>query len=154
LLTERSWLRMKNIHDNIQTIIVSFDAGTEPTYEKTRRGGNWDLLLENTARLGRLRKAGELNLLRLDFVVQKANYREMGEFVQLGKKLNADGVMFSMVLDWGTWPPATFREQCIWRRDHPEFEQFLEVLRDPVFDDPTVNLGNVSEYRTLAIKHQ
>ena len=152
LLTERSWIRMQNIHDNIQTIIVSYDAATPATYAKTRRGGNWDLLMENTARLGRLRESGELRFLRLDFVVQQANYREMAEFIQLGKKLNADRVTFSMVLDWGTWPPAVFREQCIWRQDHPEFEEFLELLRDPVFDDPFVDLGNISEYRALAQK--
>ena len=152
LLTERSWIRMQNIHDNIQTIIVSFDAATQQTYEQTRRGGNWDRLLENTARLGELRQSGELRLLRLDFVVQKANYREMPDFVRLGRELNADSVMFSMILDWSTWPPATFREQCIWRQDHPEFEQFLAELRDPVFDDPFADLGNISEYRTLALK--
>jgi sulfatase maturation enzyme AslB (radical SAM superfamily) len=151
LLTERSWLRMKNIHDNIQTIIVSFDAGTAATYEVTRRGGNWDLLLENTARLGRLRTSGELKFLRLDFVVQKANYREMTDFIQLGKKLNADEVTFSMILDWGTWPLPVFKAQCIWRQDHPEFKQFLRVLTDPQFDDPFVNLGNIAEYRKLAL---
>lgn len=142
---------MKKIHNNIKTIIVSFDAATEPTYLQTRRGGNWGLLLENTARLRRLRQTGELRFLRLDFVVQKANYREMAAFTRLAKKLNADGVLFSMVLDWASWPPATFREQCIWREDHPQFNQFLEVLRDPVFDDPFVDLGNICEYRTLAL---
>ena len=78
----------------------------------------------------------------------------MAAFIQLGKRLNADRVFFSMVLDWGTWTPAMFREQCIWRQDHPEFEQFLEVLRDPTFDDPFVDLGNISEYRALALKSQ
>ena len=110
------------------------------------------LLLQNTARLGQLRQSGELKFLRLDFVVQLANYREMAEFIRLGESLNADKVTFSMVLDWGTWPLATFREQCIWRQDHPEFDQFLEVLRDPVFEDPFVDLGNISQYRTLALQ--
>ena len=63
LLTERSWLRMKDIHSNIKSIIVSFDAGTESTYSQTRRGGNWNLLLENTQRLGRLRQSGKLKFL-------------------------------------------------------------------------------------------
>ncbi len=154
LLTERSWARMAKIHSNIKTIIVSFDAATEPTYQQTRRGGNWELLLENTARLGRLRQTGELRFLRLDFVVQKANYREMAEFVRLAKKLNADQVQFAMLLDWGTWPLDIFRDQCIWRQDHPEFKQFLEVLADPLLDDPLVNLGNMSGYRGLAVANR
>jgi MoaA/NifB/PqqE/SkfB family radical SAM enzyme len=141
---------MHRIHDNIATVLISFDAATPETYVITRRGGNWQWLLDNTARLGELRKTGELNLLRLDFVVQRANYREMPAFVALAKSLGADQVAFSMVLDWGTWSIAEYEKQCIWKRDHPEFGAFISVLEDPVFDDPFVGLGNLTEYRQMA----
>lgn len=150
LLTSRNWQRMRKIHRNIAAILVSFDAGTEETYAITRRGGNWPLLLDNTARLGELRKSGKLNMLRLDFVVQWANYREMPAFVALAKSLGADQVAFSMVLDWGTWSIAEYEKHCIWKQDHPEFDDFITVLEDPVFDDPFVALGNLTEYRKLA----
>jgi MoaA/NifB/PqqE/SkfB family radical SAM enzyme len=154
LLTPRNWERMRKIHDNIATILVSFDAATEETYAITRRGGNWKLLLENAKRLGELRNRGDLGLLRFDFVVQRANYREMPAFVALGKSLGADQVAFSMVLDWGTWSIAEYEKQCIWKQDHSEFEQFVAVLEDDVFDDPFVALGNITEYRELARKNQ
>lgn len=150
LLTPRNWQRMEKIHGNIAAILVSFDAATEETYAITRRGGNWRWLLDNTARLGELRKAGQLKHLRLDFVVQKANYREMPAFVTLARSLGADKVTFSMVLDWGTWPIAEYEKQCIWKQDHPEFDEFISVLEDPVFDDPFVYLGNLTEYRKFA----
>jgi MoaA/NifB/PqqE/SkfB family radical SAM enzyme len=150
LLTPRNWQRMEKIHRNIATILVSFDAATEATYAITRRGGNWRWLLDNTARLGELRQRGELGLLRLDFVVQAVNYREMAEFVRLGKSLGADQVSFSMVLDWGTWSLEEYARQCIWKRDHPEFEAFIRVLEDDIFDDPQVVLGNLTEYRIMA----
>lgn len=152
LLTPRNWQRMEKIHRNIATILISFDAATEETYRVTRRGGNWQWLLDNTARLGQLRQSGELGLLRLDFVVQRANYREMPAFVALAKSLGADQVAFSMVLDWGTWSIAEYEQQCIWKQDHPEFEAFISVLEDPVFDDPIVALGNLTEYRLMARK--
>lgn len=39
----------------------------------------------------------------------------------------------------------------MWRQDHPEFEEFLAVLRDPALADPIVQLGNVTAYRTRAL---
>lgn len=153
LLTPRTWERMRKIHRNIAAILVSFDAATKETYAVTRRGGNWQWLLDNTARLGELRKRGELNMLRLDFVVQKANYRDMPAFVALARSLGADQVAFSMVLDWGTWSIAEYEKQCIWKQDHPEFDNFMAVLEDPVFDDTFVALGNLTEYRNLAKEH-
>lgn len=151
LLTPKTWERMHKIHKNINTILISFDAATEATYNITRRGGNWSWLLKNTERLGELRKTDEVNFLRLDFVVQQANYKEMPAFVEIAKSLNADRVSFAMVLDWGTWSRKEYIKQCIWEPDHEEFNDFLKVLENPVFDDPKVFLGNLTEYRKLAL---
>ena len=104
LLTPRIWQRMKGVHRNISSIIISFDAATEETYGVTRRGGHWTTLLANSARMGELRTSGEVKKLRFDFVVQKANFREMKAFVQLTQSLGADCAYFSRLLDWGTWP--------------------------------------------------
>jgi len=152
LLTLKNWNRMHKIHQNIAIVLVSFDAATEATYQITRRGGHWPTLIKNMEALGQLRRNSELRLLRMDFVVQAANFREMPEFIALAKNLNADKAAFSMVLDWGTWTPAVYRKQCIWKQDHPQFEDFIKVLEDPIFDDPMVALGNLWEYRALAKK--
>jgi len=150
LLTPKNWKKMEKIHDRIATALISFDAGTEEIYNITRRGGNWQWLQENTRRLGELRTNGELKFLRLDYVVQQANYREMPQFIEIAKSLNADRVFFSMVLDWGTWSISDYEKQWIWKQDHPEFDDFISVLENPIFDDPMVNLGNLTEYRQMA----
>ncbi|MFT5770011.1 MAG: sulfatase maturation enzyme AslB (radical SAM superfamily) [Lysobacterales bacterium] len=152
LLTPRNWQRMKSIHNNILSVIISFDAATEETYNITRRGGHWQTLLDNSARMGELHKEGEVRLLRFDFVVQKANFREMIAFVQLIKGIGADRVCFSQLFDWGTWPKDQFLDQCVWNEDHPLYEEFMQVMRDPLFDDPFVDLGNMSEFRTQAME--
>ena len=108
LLTPRNWQRMKGVHDNISSIIISFDASTEETYDVTRRGGHWSTLLENSTRMGELRAKGEVKKLRFDFVVQKANFREMNAFVRLAQSLGSDRAYFSRLLDWGTWPKDRF----------------------------------------------
>jgi len=151
LLTPRNWQRLHRIRDNITDVIVSFDAATPETYAVTRRGGHWPTLIDNVRALGKLRSTGELRFLKLDFVVQQANYREMPAFVDLGRELGADHVGFSLLMNWGTWTAAEFAVRCIWRTDHPEFGAFVDVLRDPRLGDASVDLGNVSEYRRRAL---
>jgi MoaA/NifB/PqqE/SkfB family radical SAM enzyme len=152
LLTPKNWRRMRRVHRNIDTVLVSFDAACEATYAITRRGGHWPTLLENTRALGEFRRRGELKQLRLDFVVQQANYREMPAFVELAESLGADHASFSKVMDWGTWPRAVFELQCIWDPEHPEFDEFLEVLRHPALGRPSVILGNLAPCRALALE--
>jgi len=154
LLTPRNWQRMKSIHRNIATIIISFDAATESTYDITRRGGHWQQLLKNCENLKNLRLSGEVNSLRLDFVVQLDNYREMGDFVDLAESFCADGVAFSRLMDWGTWPMKEYLDRCVWMPEHPEYENFLKAMADPRLAKPIVSLGNLSEYRALSLARQ
>jgi len=151
LLTPRTWQRLRGIRNNISDILVSFDAATPETYAITRRGGHWPTLLANVEGLGELRKLGELRFLRMDFVVQQANYREMPAFADLARELGADQAGFSMVVNWGTWTAAEFRVRCIWRPDHPEFGRFMEVLADSRLGQAHVDLGNLTEYRARAL---
>jgi MoaA/NifB/PqqE/SkfB family radical SAM enzyme len=152
LLTPRNWQRMKGVHGNISSIIISFDAATGETYQFTRRGGHWKTLLSNAQQMGELRSKGEVRKLRFDFVVQKANFREMNAFVQLARKLGADEAYFSKLLDWGTWPKDRFMEQCVWDEGHPMRDEFMDTIRDPLFDDPFVDMGNMSDIRKLALE--
>ncbi len=146
LLTPRTWQRMQAIHANIEAVIISFDAATEATYDITRRGGHWQTLLENCARLGEFRASGQLKYLRFDFVAQLANYREMPAFAELSKSLGADRAYFSRLMDWGTWSPQEYLAQCVWEADHPLHDDFRKVLTDPRLHDPFVDPGNLNKY--------
>jgi hypothetical protein len=75
----------------------------------------------------------------------------MNEFVHMSRELGAGRVAFSQLFDWGTWSKDVFLDQCVWNEDHPLYEEFMEVMRDPVFDDPFVDMGNMSDLRNLAI---
>ncbi|MCP4048645.1 MAG: radical SAM protein [Gammaproteobacteria bacterium] len=150
LLTPKTWRRMHAIHDNIATVLISIDAATKATYDITRRGGHWEILMENCARLGEFRASGEIKYLRFDFVVQLANFTEMPAFVELSRNMGADCAYFSRMLDWGTWTRKNFLQQCVWEQDHPEYGDFLKVLADPRLHDSLVDTGNLSEYFAMA----
>ena len=151
MFTPRYWDKMKKIHDNLGSVYLSLDAAKEETYNITRRGGDWKRVIENIKFLSTKRKEGKFKWFRLDFVVQNVNFKEMPDFVELGKQLGVDQVYFSLVIDWGTWPKEEYEKQCVWKKSHHNFEDFLNMLKRPEFDDwPYVDLGNLSEYATQA----
>jgi len=150
MFTEKYWEKMKKIQKNIQSVIVSLDASTESTYNVVRRGGNWSALLNNLEFISSLKEQGTIPYLRLDFVVQRENYKEMAGFVKIAKKFKATKCYFSLVSDWGTWPVEEYKKNAIWKKDHPEFSEFTKEMSNPIFDEPIVDLGNLTEYRRQA----
>ena len=72
--------------------------------------------------------------------MQAANFREMPRFVDLARGFAADGVKFQMVRSWGTWTPQEFALHNIGDRLHPDYGDFLAVLRDPSLAPPFAEL--------------
>tara|TARA_Y100000593_G_scaffold1117_1_gene2247 strand:- start:8047 stop:9195 length:1149 start_codon:yes stop_codon:yes gene_type:complete len=150
MFTPSYWKKMNKIQKNIDTVLVSLDAAKKSTYDITRRGGNWKALMANLKFVSELRKKNLINWLRLDFVVQKDNYKDMPGFVKIGRKLGVDQVYFSFMADWGTWPKDVYEEKAIWKKTNSKFKDFMRIMNNPIFDHPIVDLGNVTEYRKRA----
>ncbi len=148
MFTRKTWNRMRGFHGRVNAVLVSFDAATPATYAVTRRGGDWEQLLENMEFLAQLRRQGEIRTLWLCFVVQHANFREMPGMVALGKRFGVDKVTFSKALWWGTWSLSEMRNQRVWNSGHPDHAEFARMIVDPVFDDPIVLLGNIVPERS------
>lgn len=148
MFTPKYWEKMHKIHSNIDAVLISVDAGTEETYQITRKGGNWNLLNENLEFISELRQNGKINLLRLDFVIQAANYKEIDLMIKLGEKLKVDSVYLSRLADWDTWSKTAFNQQAIWKKTHPNHQSFLDILQKLDFNDykTTVNIGNLSQF--------
>ncbi len=145
LFTPENWEKMHKIHKNIDTVYVSVDAATPQTYREVRKGGELDELIPNLKFIGQLRKKGLISLFQLDFVVQQKNYREMPEFVNLGKKVGADKVFFQKVVNWGTWSDEVYERQAVWKTSHPEHQMFLDILAHPLLKENIVKRGNLSD---------
>ena len=147
MLTEKYWGMMEKIHNNLHAILISFDAATEETYNIVRRGGDWKLLNENTRMVAEKRSEGIFQELRIDYVVQDHNYKEMPLFVELMDKINGvDEYHFQKIIDWGTYQPNVFEQRAIWQESHPEHEEFLKVLHDRRLRSDKIKWGNVAQY--------
>jgi len=140
-----------DIRELILTAEISIDAATPQTYAVNRRGGRFHRLLDNLEFVSSLRKNGPLKHVTISFVVQENNFREMPDFVRLGRRLGFDMVYFGQLVDWGTFSgEAEFRRRAIHFPDHPRHAELLEVLRDEAFDDPIAYLGNLTEIARAA----
>lgn len=126
LLNEEMWTKLSHIHDLIKTIEISVDAATKETYEIVRRGGNWDVILENLKFISTIK----LNDKRVSFVVQDTNYMEMEDFYNLIMNIfnNDVDVYFNKITNWGTFSDSEFKLKQIWSNNHPEFLFFLHQL--------------------------
>ena len=95
LLDEDTWKLIA--HNKIEEINVSVDAASKETYEKIRKGGNWDKLMKNLRMIGNLRKKGVINYFYINMVVMRSNYREIIKFSELGKSLGCDEVNYQVI---------------------------------------------------------
>jgi len=151
MFTRKMWDMMSKCHDNINTILVSIDAASEETYDKIRVGGNWKILMENIRMLSDFKNDRLFDFLRLDFVVQVQNYKEIPEAVMLAESLSGvDAVSFSIITDWGTWPREEYEKHAVWMESNEKYNDFIRTLRDPILKSPKCQLGNITEFHRIA----
>lgn len=115
--------RVPHVIKNLQELGLSIDGASKETYEKLRLGGKWDKVLEALECMAEQRSKHDFRFI-LHFVVQKDNYHEMEDIIDLGEKYGADRVWLNKIEDWGT--TEDFGSQDIWRTK--EYEHYLSKV--------------------------
>jgi molybdenum cofactor biosynthesis enzyme MoaA len=144
LADEAAWEEL-GLWGRVASVWVSIDSTRPATYEALR-GGDFPRLLANLEFLGTLRRAGELRWLRLDMVVQRDNYDEMGELAEMAARIGADGIYLLRLRNWGTFMLEEFRALDVCDPGHPEHAAFRDRLRDPRLAAPGVDLGSLAPF--------
>ncbi len=148
LFDKASWEKMKNIRNNIRIVKISIDAGSKEVYDMIRVGGDWKKLNENLKFISKQKKRGLIEAVNLDFVVQKKNYKDMAKFIELCKKFDFKPDLTKIIAFYDS---SHFKDDMIWMEDHPEYKEFINTFKNPVFSWNQINFGNVSRYRDLAL---
>lgn len=113
-----------HIIGRLQDLGVSMDGATRNTYERLRLGGRWDKIIEGLECMAEQRQRHGFGFI-LHFVIQKDNYHEMMDMVDLAERYNADKVWLNRIQDWGTM--QDFDRQVIW--DLPDYKtQLAKVI--------------------------
>ena len=111
--------------NNLQELGVSIDGASKETYEKLRLGGNWDKIRENLDCIAELKEKHNFRFI-LHFVVQKGNYHEMENIIDLGEQYGADRVWLNKIENWNTF--KDWEEQDIFtplHTDHIDYNLHL-----------------------------
>ncbi len=132
---------------------VSVDAARKDTYEKIRRGGNWERLIENLRYVGQRTKEGYLSIFRLNFVVQSSNLREMGEFVQLAESVGANEVCFSAIRNFGAYSTDEFKRINVRDENGNIKSEYRTYFENPLLKSPVVKMSVFLTGRDLFIDY-
>lgn len=118
-------LEKSQILPNITQYFISMDAGSADVYHDVRRPGRWDVLLANLDYLKSVVVDTGAEVL-LKFVLQRSNYHDMENFINLCESYGFRGVI-NRLEDWGTWPD--FREHDVFgSANHPDHAASIKAL--------------------------
>ena len=133
LLTKKMWESLK-AKKYIKHIEISIDAGCKETYEnKTRLGGDWQILLDN---LNFISTLDTVKNFTASFVVSELNYKEMYTFYKI-----INDIFIKSKIDYNIffsqhvfWPNAAYTQSeveniSVFDINHPLFDDFLNELQ-------------------------
>ena len=148
LFDEDFWQSMGPTRQRVLFFHVSTNAASPETFHKIQGGGDFARFRRNLEYIGQLRKRGEVPFLRMAFYVTAQNFREMIPYIHLAREVGADEAEFALLLYVGTYSEGRHDELAVHDTRHPDHAEFLSILKDPIFDEPFVVLGNLRMFRS------
>jgi pyruvate-formate lyase-activating enzyme len=140
LITAQRWSEYPHLPEMLDVLSVSIDAARPETYERLRRPAKWPVLMSNLEVMSEMRRSRTIRRLQINFVVQADNYREILDFVALGKRLGVDNIWFQRLTNYGAFDEGTFTRADVTSPRHPEHAALLEILRDPLLKQPGIDI--------------
>lgn len=147
LMTEQNLQEIRSLWPHITYIEVSVDAYNEDTYKIVRKNGNFKKLKKNLTFLDTMiheKNFPNLHGWQTNFIVQKDNYKELKEFVdwQLQYK-SKPKIWTNLLAQWYHMSDEKFKTMAVWHEEHVNRDELIEILKDPIFKNPQLKLGNM-----------
>lgn len=144
ILLKDYWSVVEPLLSNLFMVKISLDAGTEEIYNKTRRLGSWNKVLDNLRWLIEYKKQNKFKFkIVTNFVVQKENVNDIVTYYNLVNSIGVDEINYQKVTDWGTW--KNFDEYAVWQESHPSYKTMVEQLKT-VNQHQIVRITNLEPY--------
>lgn len=139
LFNEKNWTKISNLgkyNVSVSITILSFDDDTYRELSGTALPIS--NLIDNLYYVKSLREKGIINVLELATVYQEKNFRELPAFAK--RCIEEFGADIVRLRPFEPWRDADMKD---WYKDvrneyHPHHEEFLEVMKDPIFKNPKV----------------
>lgn len=148
MMTEENWNQIKPLWPQIDYIEVSVDAATEEAYKIVRKNGNFKRLKKNLEVLDRMVDSGCFHMgfnWQTNFIVQRDNYRDLKDFVVWQLTYKSKPIIWTNLLaQWYHLDDERFKGMAVWQEGHVNRNELIEMLKDPIFKNPQIKLGNLS----------
>jgi len=99
MLVSKMYQRYRWVFDRTEVLNISVDGSTAEVYEKLRKGGSFEKLLENFQFLQNVKRKFQVHL---HMVVQKANWHQMPAVFKMLDRYGFERAYFNLIQDWGT----------------------------------------------------
>lgn len=135
------------LQEQIELVEISLDAAKDSTY-KMVRGGNLTQVLTGIQLLK------QLNIkVWTQYVVQRRNFREIPEYVNLCKSLNVDRICLQLMNREGHMSNSWWNENSVESFNLAEVKELTEILNE-LTSDPTIEIsGGLEHILSLGIEH-
>ncbi len=143
-LTSNGNLISKNLHilEKIQSQILSvglsFDAATQDVY-KDVRGGKLDLIIEGVKAMQNL----GIERINSSFIIQKKNYFQVADYVNLCKDLGIRPIWISKLDRWWHMSDQWWKENKLDDNPAVDYSQLIPLLRSIKHDQDVTMCGGV-----------
>jgi MoaA/NifB/PqqE/SkfB family radical SAM enzyme len=127
LLMKRRWDRLQEWENRVNIVNLTADSCFKKTYEKLRRGGNFEILIDALEWFKQKKKEKNIHLI-IKCVVQKDNYNEILDFYDFFKNYGADEIHYVRIQNWGTYG-KDFQQVDVFNKIHPEYNEALKKIK-------------------------
>lgn len=142
LFNEHNWEKIEHLKDYNTTVVVTPNSYNRINHQYLSGGhDSYDAVVENLYFIKSLREKNYIKKFSISIVVQERNFCELPDFVE--RSLNDFGCDEVIIKPLYKWFYIT--EENYWYKDilnplHPYHKQYMEMLNDPIFDNPKVYL--------------
>lgn len=119
--------KMHKILNATDKINISIDAGSPEVFAATRRGGDWNKLIQGLEMLNEMRQDLKFRI-RYNFTISHLNYFDLPNFLSLCEKMQPDATYVSKVERWGHLTDAQWQEMNIFSKTHPKHMEMAIML--------------------------
>lgn len=154
LFNEKNWQKISNLGRHNLHVFITVHSFHEDTYQfLSGTSLPVDNIISNLYFLKELREKEIINHFEIATVVCERNFREMPEFVQFSlKEFNPDRIRLRFFEPYGVRSKAMEWFYDVRNPSHPYYEEFVKVMKNPVFDHPKIwkwqgeNLSELGEH--------
>jgi MoaA/NifB/PqqE/SkfB family radical SAM enzyme len=136
ILCSEENLKKLGIADKIVDIRISIPSIIEKTYNKIVRNGNYNSVMKNLEYVSELKKSGKINVFHMNCVLTSWNYKELIPITEYANKHGATlHVMIVKNMGQNTKFLRQLDKYLITDPNHPEYNEFVKIMNNPIIKD-------------------